>query len=169
MPSSTRTSAWSADPPENARASARQSSGASCAWAEIFVEGWAYLGGPNPASVVRPGNPARHIRPTRSLLHRHAILRTPPAKARKLKIIIEPPHGTGLSDLQRCHRAGTPRNMGASDFFPVESAPRPYRNSAAYLAAYAERARIRAASTGQSRAKKDKALRRVSAAWVVGS
>src|SRR5262249_8043287 len=49
----------------------------------------------------------------------------------------------GDPDLQRRYRSGAPRNMGASDFFHVAAAPRPRRNSATYLAAYAERARIR--------------------------
>src|SRR5262244_3228856 len=49
----------------------------------------------------------------------------------------------GNSDLQRRDRRRTTRNMGASDFFHVTAAPRLYRNSAAHLAAYAKRPRIR--------------------------
>ena len=49
----------------------------------------------------------------------------------------------GSSDLQRRNRRRTPRNLGASDFFHVTAAPRPYRNSAAHLAAHAKRPRIR--------------------------
>jgi hypothetical protein len=45
----------------------------------------------------------------------------------------------GSPDLQRCHCGGARRNMGASDFFHVAAAPRPYRHSAAY----AKRAQLR--------------------------
>src|SRR5262249_61145606 len=47
------------------------------------------------------------------------------------------------SDVQRRDRRRAPRNMGASYFFHLAAAPRPYRNSGAHLAAYAKHPRIR--------------------------
>src|SRR5262249_33812828 len=88
------------------------------------------------------GDPAFYPRPARPVLPHHAIraraLKVGQTQDQNRRVVSE-----GDPDLQRRYRSGAPRNMGASDFFHVAAAPRPRRNSATYLAAYAERARIR--------------------------
>src|SRR5262249_37698489 len=96
----------------------------------------------NAAPMVGHGDPALNAGLARPVLLRHAV------RARALKIgqaqdqnrrVVSKSH----PDLQRRHCRSTPRNMAASDFVHVAPTPRPRRNSAAYLASHAERARIR--------------------------
>src|SRR5262249_29320693 len=100
------------------------------------------LRGRNAAPVVRQGDPALSPRPTRPVPHHHALraraLKVGKAQDQNRRVVSE-----GDPDLQRRYRGGAPRNMGASNFFHVAATPRPRRNSAAYLASHAERARIR--------------------------
>src|ERR1700730_14840147 len=48
-----------------------------------------------------------------------------------------------ILDLQRCHRRGTPRNPGPSDFIHVPAASRSWRNSPPYPGPHAKYARPR--------------------------
>jgi hypothetical protein len=100
------------------------------------------IGSRDPAPVVRHGHPAHHARPARPVLHHHVIRprsrQVPETEDQNRRMVSK-----GPPDLQRRHRGGAPRNMGASDFFHVAAAPRPYRNSAAYLPTYAKRTRVR--------------------------
>ena len=111
-----------------------------------FVRRWQVgsraIGSRDPAPVVRHGDTAHHARPPGSVLHHHVIRarsrQVPETQDQNRRMVSK-----GPADLQRRHRGGAPGNMGASDFFHVAAEPRPCRNSEAYLASHAKRARVR--------------------------
>jgi hypothetical protein len=87
----------------------------------------------DPASVVRQRHPAHHPCSPRFVLHRHPVDarsgQVEETQTMDYRVVFKI-----RSDLQRCHRGSSTRNMGASDFFHVTATPRPFRNSNPCLA-----------------------------------